>query len=34
MTNCEDMFVKVEGVMIKQDFNMSIMSGFDVATYT
>jgi hypothetical protein len=34
MKDCDDTFIKVEGIMIKQDFDSSIMSPYDVSKYT
>ena len=34
MKDCDDTFIKVEGIMIKQDFDSSIMSPNDVSKYT
>jgi len=34
MADCDDLFVKIDGILIKQDFDQLIMSPADVAVYT
>ena len=34
MKDCTDNFIKIDGIMIKQDFDTTIMSASDVAKYT
>lgn len=34
MTDCDETFIKVDGILIKQDFDQMIMSPNEVATYT
>ena len=34
MLDCDDNFIKVEGIMIRQDFDSSIMSPQDVSKYS
>jgi hypothetical protein len=34
MADCDDSYVKIDGILIKQDFDQLIMSPADVAVYT
>lgn len=34
MKDCDDTFIKLDGIMVRQDFNTTIMSAPDVTKYT
>lgn len=34
MRDCDDTFIKIDGIMVKQDFDMTIMAVNEVSKFT